>query len=137
MILLCNNTMHAVYDVLSSGLSVPVIHIADATADAIKKQGLQKVALLGTPFTMSQPFYKDRLKHLHGIDVIVPTEEQGQEIYRVINEELTFHILKREIPPLFSGCDRFFARSRRPGGNPWLYRNSPVDPTGAYGPASV
>ena len=79
MILLCTNTMHAVYDVLSSGLS-----------------GLQKVALLGTPFTMSQPFYKDRLKHLHGIDVIVPTEEQGQEIYRVINEELTFHILKEK-----------------------------------------
>ena len=49
--------MHAVYDVLSNGLSVPVIHIADATADAIKKQGLQKVALLGTPFTMTQPFY--------------------------------------------------------------------------------
>ena len=96
MLLLCTNTMHAVYDVLSDGLSVPVIHIADATADAIKKQGLQKVALLGTPFTMTQPFYKGRLKQLHGIDVLLPTEEQGEEIYRVINEELTFHILKEE-----------------------------------------
>lgn len=96
VLLLCTNTMHAVYDVLSDGLSVPVIHIADATADAIKKQGLQKVALLGTPFTMTQPFYKGRLKQLHGIDVLLPTEEQGEEIYRVINEELTFHILKEE-----------------------------------------
>ena len=96
MILLCTNTMHAVYDVLADGLSVPVIHIADATAAAIKKQGLTKVALLGTPFTMNQPFYKDRLKKLHGIDVVIPTKEQGEEIYRVINEELTFHILKEE-----------------------------------------
>lgn len=96
MILLCTNTMHAVYDVLADGLSVPVIHIADATAAAIKKQGLTKVALLGTPFTMTQPFYKDRLKKLHGIDVVIPTKEQGEEIYRVINEELTFHILKEE-----------------------------------------
>ena len=96
MILLCTNTMHAVYDVLADGLSVPVIHIADATAAAIKKQGLTKVALLGTPFTLTQPFYKDRLKKLHGIDVVIPTKEQGEEIYRVINEELTFHILKEE-----------------------------------------
>ena len=81
MILLCTNTMHAVYDVLADGLSVPVIHIADATAAAIKKQGLTKVALLGTPFTMTQPFYKDRLKKLHGIDVVIPTKEQGEEIY--------------------------------------------------------
>ena len=96
MILLCTNTMHAVYDVLADGLSVPVIHIADATAAAIKKQGLTKVALLGTPFTLTQPFYNDRLKKLHGIDVVIPTKEQGEEIYRVINEELTFHILKEE-----------------------------------------
>ena len=80
-----------------------------------QKQGLQKVALLGTPFTMTQPFYKGRLKQLHGIDVLLPTEEQGEEIYRVINEELTFHILKRGIPPLFSGCNRFFAGARRQG----------------------
>ena len=55
------------------------------------------MALLGTPFTMTQPFYKGRLKQLHGVDVLLPTEEQGEEIYRVINEELTFkHILKEE-----------------------------------------
>ena len=94
MVLLCTNTMHAVYDTLSAGLSVPVLHIADATAAAIRRQGLTKVALLGTPFTLTQPFYKDRLKQLHGIDVVIPTPEQGAEIYRVIQEELTFHLLK-------------------------------------------
>ena len=94
MVLLCTNTMHAVYDTLSAGLSVPVLHIADATAAAIRRQGLTKVALLGTPFTLTQPFYKDRLKQLYGIDVVIPTPEQGAEIYRVIQEELTFHLLK-------------------------------------------
>ena len=94
MVLLCTNTMHAVYDTLSAGLSVPVLHIADASAAAIRRQGLTKVALLGTPFTLTQPFYKDRLKQLHGIDVVIPNPEQGAEIYRVIQEELTFHLLK-------------------------------------------
>lgn len=86
---------------------------------------------------MSQPFYKDRLKHLHGIDVIVPTEEQGQEIYRVINEELTFHILKEKSRRYFLDVIDSLRDQGAQGGNPWLYRNSPVDPTGAYGPASV
>lgn len=61
-----------------------------------QKTGLAKGGAAGNPFTMTQPFYKGRLKQLHGIDVLLPTEEQGEEIYRVINEELTFHILKEE-----------------------------------------
>ena len=73
-----------------------MIHIVDATAQAIKKAGLEKVALLGTTFTMTQPFYKEKLKEQYGIETLVPKEEQMTEIMRVIEEELTFNILKEE-----------------------------------------
>ena len=75
---------------------MPFIHIADATADEIKRLGLHKVGLMGTPFTMGQDFYKGRLRDKHGIEVIVPQESEWNEIYRVIQEELTFGILKDE-----------------------------------------
>lgn len=59
----------------------PFIHIADATADEIKRLGLHKVGLMGTPFTMGQDFYKGRLRDKHGIEVIVPQESEWNEIY--------------------------------------------------------
>ena len=96
LIVLCTNTMHAACAQLEEGIHVPFIHIADATADEIKRLGLHKVGLMGTPFTMGQDFYKGRLRDKHGIEVIVPQESEWNEIYRVIQEELTFGILKDE-----------------------------------------
>ena len=96
LIVLCTNTMYAACAQLEESIHVPFIHIADATADEIKRLGLHKVGLMGTPFTMGQDFYKGRLRDKHGIEVIVPQESEWNEIYRVIQEELTFGILKDE-----------------------------------------
>jgi len=93
-LVLCTNTMHAVCDGLEQAVGLPFLHIADATAAAIKSRGFTKVGLLGTPFTMGQHFYKGRLWERHGIQVITPPEEEFPEIYRVITEELTFHKIK-------------------------------------------
>ena len=94
VVLLCTNTMHIVFDQIQKNVNVPMIHIIDATAKEIKKQGIDKVALLGTTFTMTQPFIINKLKDEYGITPIVPKEEQMTEIMRVIEEELTFNILK-------------------------------------------
>lgn len=87
-VLICTNTMHKVADQVAEGINVPLIHIADATAEQLKKDGLTKVGLLGTKFTMQQDFYKSRLTELHGIQVITPNETQMDEIHRIIYDEL-------------------------------------------------
>ena len=80
LIVLCTNTMHAACAQLEESIHVPFIHIADATADEIKRLGLHKVGLMGTPFTMRQDFYEGRLRDKHGIEVIVPQESEWNEI---------------------------------------------------------
>jgi aspartate racemase len=69
-------------------VSVPLLHIADAAAAAIKKAGFSKVGLLGTRFTMEEAFYKDRLAERHGLDVLIPEEADRQIVHRTIYEEL-------------------------------------------------
>lgn len=86
-ILLCTNTMHKVIDMIEAKITVPVIHIADATAQDINKAGLKKVGLLGTKYTMEQDFYISRIEQ-NGISVIVPNEEDRHTINRIIFEEL-------------------------------------------------
>lgn len=93
VVIMCTNTMHTVFDEIQNRINIPMIHIVDATAQVIKKQGLNKVALLGTIYTMTQPFYIEKLKNKYGIDTVVPKPEQMNEIMRVIEEELTFDIL--------------------------------------------
>ncbi|MBV5324429.1 MAG: aspartate/glutamate racemase family protein [Rhodospirillaceae bacterium] len=88
LILICTNTMHIVFDEISQGVSPPVLHIADATAAEIERQGLRRVALLGTAFTMSEPFYRSRLADRHGVDVLVPGEEDQARLHGIIYEEL-------------------------------------------------
>ena len=94
VIVICSNTMHLAFDAAAASVKVPMVHIVDATAKAILAQGLSKVALLGTTFTMTQPFYIKRLKDMYNIDVVVPNSEEMDEIMRVIEEELTFNVLK-------------------------------------------
>lgn len=87
-LLLCTNTMHKVADTIEAASALPLLHIADPTAAAIQAAGLQRVGLLGTRFTMEQPFYRQRLEDRHGIQVLVPDEPDRAEVHRVIYEEL-------------------------------------------------
>jgi len=87
-VLLCTNTMHKVADRIEAALAIPLLHIADATAHKIQAEGLGKVGLLGTRFTMEEDFYKGRLVEKHGLEVLTPDDEQQDLIHRVIYEEL-------------------------------------------------
>lgn len=87
-LILCTNTMHLVAPQIESVVKIPLLHIADATASYIKKTAIGKVGLLGTKFTMEKPFYKDRIKERHEIEVITPTDEQRDVIHNIIYNEL-------------------------------------------------
>jgi aspartate racemase len=87
-IVLCTNTMHRLADAISSAVGIPLLHIADPTAEKIKAAGIRRVGLLGTAFTMEQDFYKGRLQTRHGLDVIVPDADDRQVVHDVIYKEL-------------------------------------------------
>lgn len=86
-IVICTNTMHKVIDYIEEKITIPILHIADATANQIKKSDLHTVALLGTKYTMEQDFYKARIKS-YGIKVLVPNDSEREMINKVIYEEL-------------------------------------------------
>ncbi|WP_404447957.1 aspartate/glutamate racemase family protein [Sutcliffiella horikoshii] len=86
-IVICTNTMHKVVNDIQSKITIPLLHIADATAAQIKEKGINSVGLLGTRYTMEQDFYKSRLE-MNGIKVIVPNEKEREIINKVIYEEL-------------------------------------------------
>ena len=92
-ILICANTMHLTIDSVRASVEIPVIHIAEATAEKIQEKHLKTVALLGTKYTMEKDFYKNVLKSF-GIKTIIPNAEDREEINRVIYEELPSGILK-------------------------------------------
>lgn len=96
LILICTNTMHLLYKEIQESVHIPVVHIADSTAEAILADGISTVALLGTKFTMSKGFYKDRLRSNFGLHVLIPDQEHQDEIHRVIYEELCLGIVKDE-----------------------------------------
>ena len=87
-LVLCTNTMHLVAPAIEARTSVPLLHIADATADRIRASGLSCVGLLGTRFTMEEPFYRGRLQEEHGLEVKTPSMEDRALVHRVIYEEL-------------------------------------------------
>lgn len=87
LLLLCTNTMHKVAPQVESAVSVPLLHIADTTAMAVRNEGLETVGLLGTAFTMEQAFYRERLAR-HGLNVLVPAAPERAEVHRIIYEEL-------------------------------------------------
>jgi len=86
-LLIATNTMHKVVDDVQAVTNLPIIHIADATAKAIQAQGLTKIALLGTQFTMTQEFYKQRLIDA-GLQVLIPENDARAEVHRIIYDEL-------------------------------------------------
>jgi aspartate racemase len=87
-LVLCTNTMHRVASQIEDAVTIPLLHIADATAGRIKAAGLHRVGLLGTRFTMEQEFYRGRLEAQHGLDVLVPPEDDREAVHRIIYEEL-------------------------------------------------
>ena len=93
-VIICTNTMHKLYDEVQNKIKIPMLNIADATAEKIKADGINKIALLGTRFTMAEDFYKGRLVDKYGLDVIIPSSEQMEIVHRVIYDELCAGIIK-------------------------------------------
>ncbi len=87
-LVLCTNTMHKVADAISQAVNIPLLHIADPSAQAIQQAGLTHVGLLGTRFTMEQDFYRSRLEQDHGLTVLVPPPPDRDLVHRVIYQEL-------------------------------------------------
>jgi len=82
--LICTNTMHRMADQVQAAVGIPLLHIADPTAERIKARGIRRVGLLGTAFTMEQDFYKGRLQSRFGLDVLVPETEDRATVHRII-----------------------------------------------------
>lgn len=92
-LLICTNTMHRVAPEIQRAVSIPLLHIADATALALQRDGLTRVGLLGTRFTMEQEFYKGRLSDTFGIEVLVPGAAERARIHEVIYHELCLGVI--------------------------------------------
>ena len=95
-LLICTNTMHKVASQIESSIKIPLLHIADATAEVLVHEGIKTVGLLGTAFTMEQEFYKGRLKEKYGLNVVVPNKEDRQIVHGIIYKELCFGKIKAE-----------------------------------------
>ncbi|MFI1303085.1 aspartate/glutamate racemase family protein [Streptomyces sioyaensis] len=95
ILLLCTNTMHKVAGQVAAAVTVPLLHLADTTADAVRDSGLRRIGLLGTAFTMEQDFYRNRLES-HGLEVRVPDAAGRRIVHRTIYEELCQGIVRDE-----------------------------------------
>jgi len=111
-VVICTNTMHKSADAIERSLRVPLLHIADAAAEAVKREGIRRVGLLGTRFTMEENFYKGRLADRHGLEVLVPDEPDRKTVHRVIYEEL---VLGKILPSSREAYRRIIARLVRDG----------------------
>ena len=95
-LLICTNTMHKIAPQIEQGIKIPILHLADATANQIKRRNMRTVGLLGAKFTMEQDFYKGRLLDRHGLNVITPVAEDRQIVHQIIYDELCRGIVKEE-----------------------------------------
>ena len=95
-VIICTNTMHKLYDKVQNDIKIPMLNIADATAEKIKADGIDKIALLGTRFTMEEDFYKGRLVDKYGLEVIIPAAAQMEIVHRVIYDELCAGIISSD-----------------------------------------
>ena len=94
LILICTNTMHKMANEVQSKVRIPLLHVVDAVAEAIKSMRLRKIGLLGTRFTMEQDFYKDKLEKDHGIETIIPDQGDREYVDEVIYNELCLGCIK-------------------------------------------
>jgi aspartate racemase len=95
LLLLCTNTMHRVADQVQAAVRIPLLHLADATATAVRAEGLSTVGLLGTAFTMEQDFYRNRLAR-RGLRVLVPDAADRAEVHRIVYDELCLGVVRPE-----------------------------------------
>jgi aspartate racemase len=95
-VLICTNTMHKLADTVQAGIGIPLLHIADATAEKVKQAGLQRVGLLGTRFTMEEDFYQGRLANQFGLEVMIPDTKDRELVHRIIYEELCVGTIRPE-----------------------------------------
>jgi aspartate racemase len=93
---LCTNTMHEIADVITAAVTIPFVHIADATATAIKAAGLTKVAMLATRYTMERAFYRGRLEAVHHLGVLIPDVPDRTLVHQVIYDELVQGVIRDE-----------------------------------------
>ncbi len=94
-VVICTNTMHKMAGDVQKSINIPLLHIADATAEKIRAQGLKKIGLLGTKFTMEEEFYKGRLINKYGLEVVIPNEEDRKIVHDVIYKELCLGIINQ------------------------------------------
>jgi len=95
LLVLCTNTMHKVAPAIEAAVSVPLLHIGDVTAVAVRAEGISRVGLLATAYTMEQPFLRDRLGG-HGLEVLVPEADDRALVHRVIYDELCLGVVTEE-----------------------------------------
>ncbi|MFP4320832.1 MAG: aspartate/glutamate racemase family protein [Anaerolineales bacterium] len=93
-VLLCTNTMHKMADAVAAAVDLPLLHIADATAEAIRAAGLSKIGLLGTRFTMEQDFYAGRLRDKFGLEVLIPPPSDQEMVHGIIYDELCLGVVE-------------------------------------------
>lgn len=94
VLLICTNTMHKIANQIEQAISIPLLHIADATGAVLQKQQIKKIGLLGTRFTMEESFYKDRLQERFGIATVIPSIEERHFIHETIFQELCLGKIK-------------------------------------------
>lgn len=95
-LIICTNTMHKVVPEIEKNINIPILHIADATGEALVKKEIKRVALLGTKFTMTEDFYKNRIEEKFNIQVVVPNEKEQDIIHEVIYKELCLGICNKD-----------------------------------------
>jgi len=95
-LMICTNTMHKVVPEISAEISIPILHIADATAQTLLADGVKKVGLLGTRFTMEQDFYKSRLTDKFNIEVLIPNDDDRTVVHNIIYDELCRGIINAD-----------------------------------------
>jgi aspartate racemase len=102
-IVLCTNTMHKVAEDIQANVQIPLLHIADATAQLVKDAGIRTIGLLGTRFTMEEEFYKGRLSQKYGLHVHIPNTQEREVIHRVIYDELVVGEIKQHSKEQYLG----------------------------------
>jgi aspartate racemase len=94
--LICTNTMHLIADQVEAAVQIPMLHIADATARAVKNQGINRVGLLGTKYTMEEDFYRGRLESKYQLEILVPDLNQRSLVHQIIYDELVLGLIRNE-----------------------------------------
>ncbi len=128
LLVICTNTMHTLAARIEAQCPLPLLHIADPTAAAIRQAGLRRVGLLGTAFTMEQAFYRDRLQDRFGLQVLVPEANDRRIVHDIIYQELIAGVVSAHIAAGLRRRDRAPGRTRCRSDHPRLYRNHVAGP---------